>query len=273
MEAFDIIKTVIINNRQDESQACYWDLYISNSPTVAKRADKAATNYHAAGLEESLECLRVQMEALQYAGMKYFIVVLKTSANAPQGNPIPAPNGAYKGYTPGIGSVNMQQNQQNQLLALQQQMHQMQIEHIREMNRIEMERLKEDLEGALNHKEKAIDKFLDFLDRPAFKPVIAGLVQRMSGAPAATPSIANTPPMAPPPAAIEQNVADNATDIDQEQEMQQAQQLMAESMHKIDRVFPGETLVFIQELAAYVEANPDMAKSVRQMIKTPESNA
>lgn len=271
MEAFNIIKTVIINNRQDESQACYWDLYISNTPTVAKRADKAATNYHAAGLEESLECLRVQMQALQYAGMKYFIVVLKTSANAPQGNPIPAPNDAYKGYTPGIGSVNnMQQTQQNQLLALQQQMHQMQIEHIREMNRIEMERLKEDLEGALNHKEKAIDKFLDFLDKPAFQPVIAGLVQRMAGAPVATPSIANTPPTAPTPAAIEQNVADNATDIDTDQE-QQMQQAMAESMYKIDRVFPGETLAFIQELAAYVEANPELAQSYRQMIKTAQN--
>jgi len=274
METFDKLRIMIENNRLDDSKPYFWELYLSNVATKeTKRAEKVGHNYTIADKEQSLEILQQNMQIMQENGFKYFILVLKTSATSPNGFTIPMPNPMYKGYggygSPGIGSINTNNinSSTSQLMQLQREMHEMRMEHMAELHKIETERLREEINGALNHKETVIDKVITYMSKPEFAPLIAGLIGRFAAPNPATIAAPVSAP-APAPAAIEKNVdANHDADLTEQEQFEQAKNVITLSINRIQEVFPNDTLQFMDELSYYVLANPDQAKSIRTMIQ------
>jgi len=277
MEAFEKVRQVIENNRLDDSDPYYWELYIANTPSPGKRAEKVGHNYTVPEKDESLRILESNMQIMGESGLKYFVVVLKTSRTSPNGFTIPVLNPLYRGYSgaAGIGSLNNNgSNNNGHILDMQRQMFEMQMEFQNQLHKIEMDRLKEDINAAINHKETVMEKVVSYMSKPEFAPIIAGLINRLTP-PAAVGAPVSAP--VPAPAAIEQNIdngaaGNNAADPTEQQQVQEAQKIMAVSIRKIDAVFPGETLQFMQELANYIEANPTMAAQIRGMLKGQQNN-
>jgi len=272
MDSFNQIKKLILLKVKD-GEPVYWDLYISNSNQVQKRADKAASNYELDNIDDSLTALQQAMEVLKHSGMKYFILKLKSSQTAPHAHTFPVPNDAYRGFlpSPSIGAVSNQNANDSRIFELQQQLFETRMQHIKELHEIEMQRLRDDIQGAMDHKSTMIEKIIENAQKPAFAPLIGALTAKLLGSPlpAAVASV-NAP------AAIEQDVnqsTDHSDHLQVQQNQQQQMNIMEDCINKIESVFPGETLVFLQELSTYVQMHPVQAQQVRVMLKNSDQNA